>query len=150
MRRIADAKKWSAANKNRLEEIASHLGLINKLRNDILHYGVTIDLSAADAWLLSNKGFVHVPEKIRETSITPALLKDASTDLRKLFGLLITFTFYVLTPDHADGIQKQLESPLRLKSAWLYKSPPQAKRSDKSPKTRRKQPRQRPPSPEKP
>lgn len=151
IRRIADAKKWPAANKNRLEEIASHLGPINKLRNDILHYGVTIDLGAEDAWLLSNKGFVHIPEKIRETSITPALLKAASSDLGKLSGLIITLTFHVLTPDHADGIQKRLEdSPLRLKSAWLYKPPPQAEKSDKSRQTRRKQPRRRPPSPEKP
>jgi len=142
IKRIADAKNWPTANKERLREIIVHLGPINKLRNDILHYGVTLDLSTEDAWLLSNKDFVHIPEKIRGTSITPALLEDASSDLRKLFGLIMALTFHALTPDHANGIQRQLEdSPLRLKSAWLYKPPPQAEKSDKSRKTRQRQPR---------
>jgi hypothetical protein len=149
IKRIADAKNWPATSKQRLENITSHLGPINKLRNDILHYGVTPDLGAADAWLLSNKGFVHIPEKIRETSITPALLKAATSDLTKLFGLVIALTFYVLMPD--DELQKQLEdSPLKLKSAWLYKPPQQAKKSGKSQKTRRKQPRRHRASREKP
>lgn len=46
IKKIADAKKWKPAQKQRLEEITERLGPLNKLRNDILHHGVSIDLSA--------------------------------------------------------------------------------------------------------
>src|SRR5689334_14321562 len=39
IKRIADAKGWKTSQSDLLEEITSRLGPINKLRNDILHYG---------------------------------------------------------------------------------------------------------------
>jgi hypothetical protein len=142
IKRIAEATNWPTAKKERLEEITLRLGPINKLRNDILHYGVTLDMSAEDSWLLSNKDSVHIPEKIRETSITPALLEDACSDLKKILGLLMLLTIHDRMPNSAKSLEATFEAPpLRLKDAWLYKPPRPAVKSAKSQKIRQKRSR---------
>src|SRR5712692_9287026 len=37
--KVAEAQKWKASKKRELNVIFSHLGIINKIRNDILHFG---------------------------------------------------------------------------------------------------------------
>jgi len=152
IKRIADAKNWSAKKKDRLEEIINRLGPINRLRNDILHYGATIDLSAEDVWLLSNKRYVHIPQKIRESFITPALLNDATADLDKLFYLIVFLALSDRSPKSARSVREALE-PLRPQAqahAWLYKSPPPIKTAGTNQKIRQKRARQRPASRGKP
>jgi hypothetical protein len=146
IKRIADAKNWSAAKKKRLEEITNRLGPINRLRNDILHYGASINLSMEDAWLLSNKRYAHIPQKIRETLITPAILNDASSDLDKLFYLIIFLGLDDRGTKFSRSTKATLQKsfPAALGGAWLYKPPPPITREDKSQETRQKRPRQRP------
>jgi hypothetical protein len=149
IKRIADAKNWSARKKDQLEEITNRLGPINRLRNDILHYGATIDLSAEDVWLLSNKRYVHIPQKIRETWITPTLLDNATSDLNKLFYLIVLLALDVRgSVKAARSTRKALEplGPKALASAWLYKPPPPIMTADTIQKTRQKRPRRRPAS----
>ena len=152
IKRIADAKNWSKKKKDRLEEIIDRLGPINRLRNDVLHFGAKIDLSTEDAWLLSNKRYVHTPQKIRESFITPALLDAASSDLDKLFYLISFLAFDDRSPKRGRSIRKMLDTgPLvTLERAWLYKPPPPITTADTNPKPRRKQPHRRPASREKP
>lgn len=149
LRRIADAKKWNSPKKQALEEIIARLGPINKLRNDILHYGATMDLSAEHSWLISNRGFAHTPQKIREFLITPSLLDNVSSDLRKLFYLIIVLGLRELFGPKGGAWVKRRFAPF-LKPAWLYKPPPQAKTVGKNRKTHRKLPRRQPPSRGKP
>ena len=143
IKRIADAKNWPTDKKAKLEEIINHLGPINKLRNDILHYGTTIDLNAEDAWLLSNKAHVHIPEKIRETSITPALLGDVCSDLDKLWALIILLGVHDLDISISTMMKADEFFSDRIKRSWLYKPPQQAKKSDKSQQTPQKRARPR-------
>jgi hypothetical protein len=130
LKRIADAKGWDLNQKSRLEEITNRLGQINKLRNDILHYGVLFDPTAEDGWLMSNKDFAHIPKKIRETSITPQLLGDASADLTKIFVMVILLTFHDRWPEVGARLEKSADEVLA--NAWRYKPPPPAKTADKS------------------
>jgi hypothetical protein len=141
IKRIADAKNWSIARKEKLEKIASHLGPINKLRNDILHYGTTIDPTAEDSWLLTNKGYVHIPEKIREVSITPAMLDNASNDLSKLFYLIIFLGLDEMSPQLSSETEEKMADAVP--PTWLYKPPPQGAKADKSQKTPQKPSRPR-------
>jgi hypothetical protein len=140
LKRIADAKPWSTEQQSLLEEITNRLGQINKLRNDVLHYGVSFDPSTEDGWLMSNKDFAHIPKKVREMSITPQLLNDASADLTKLFVMVIILT----VRDRADEWQwaSGLEAPAQevLTRAWLYKPPPPITTADTSRKARQKPP----------
>jgi len=140
IKRISDAKNWEPRKKERLDEIVSRLGPINKLRNDILHYGASLDLNAEDSWLVTNKEHVHIAEKIRETSVTPKLLEDASADLRKIFFLIIALSFDDISAERAPSIETEFEE--FLKPAWRYKSPQPARKVGKSQQTRQKPPRQ--------
>ena len=119
MKRIADAKDWEPSQKEMLEEITNRLGPLNRLRNDILHFGTSIDFNAEDSWFWSNRDFVHIPEKIREFSITPAVLDDASSDLSKLFGLIILLSVTDLAGSERGASIRPLLDPL-LARAWLY------------------------------
>jgi hypothetical protein len=145
MKRIADAKKWKPDQKRRLEEITQRLGPLNKLRNDILHYGVTLDVGTPDSWLFSNRNFAHIPEKIREFSITPRLLTDASADLSKLFYLTVLLSLYDRpSPKFGRSIEKKLAE--HLDRAWRYKPPQPTARAGTNRRVRQKGPRQRPAS----
>jgi hypothetical protein len=148
IKRVADAKNWSATQQAQLKEITDRLGPINKLRNDILHHGVSPDLSAPDSWLFSNREFAHIPEKIREFAITPALLNGASADLSKLFHLSMLLGLYATDQKLGQSTERQLDRFLR--PAWQYKPPQPAKTAGRSPKAHPKRPRQRRASPLKP
>jgi len=65
--RIAEAKRWSEKKKANWQRLFTQLGLINKLRNDILHYGVSM---FGSYWVVTNKRVVHHPDRIREIHIT--------------------------------------------------------------------------------
>jgi hypothetical protein len=69
IRRTAEAKNWTKDKREKLEEITNRLGPINRLRNDLLHYGVDLDMKNDDSWTFTNAQFVHVPERIRTETI---------------------------------------------------------------------------------
>src|ERR1700675_4670161 len=54
--RIAEAEQWPENKKSQWQVIFTHLGLINKLRNDILHYGGSM---FGDVWVVSNLAVAH-------------------------------------------------------------------------------------------
>jgi hypothetical protein len=129
LKRIADATEWTENQRTRLEEITNRLGQINRLRNDVLHFGVSFD-PTADGWLMSNKDFAHIPEKIRELSITPQLLRDASADLTKILVLVILLTLHDRWPESGAKLEQAADGVLG--TAWRYKSPQPIKTADKS------------------
>ena len=82
MNRIADAKRWPKRRRDEFSYLSQQLGIINKLRNDILHYGAETDY--AGRWLVSNEKFIHTPERLRETYIDERELANATSDLKKI------------------------------------------------------------------
>jgi len=131
--RIADAQKWEKRRKDELRYVFSQLGMINKLRNNILHYGATMERHE-DVWVVSNKTFVHIPEKIQEIRITPTLLNNATADLVKIESHLIVMTW----GDEMSEIPRAAFAEI-LKTAWLYKPPPrdQPSRKTRTPRQKR-------------
>ena len=60
--RVLDARR-RPATKMELKRHFDHFGLITKIRNDILHYGV--EFETTEILLISNDRDAHIPEKLR-------------------------------------------------------------------------------------
>ena len=87
IRRIAEAEKWDENKWRDWKRLLDQLGSINRLRNDLLHYGAAI---AGDVWVVSNERVAHTAEKIREIRITSKTLNAATADLGAI-NLLLTY-----------------------------------------------------------
>jgi hypothetical protein len=141
--RIADTQSWNAEKRAELEDMFWHLGEINKLRNDILHYGAAMDGSE---WItVTNKAFAHVPNKVRTLRISSTTLKEATLDLVKIQTHLVALAWGHRMPLTARASMSDI-----LTSAWRYKSPQQAGDPRKSQKTPQARKRPRRPSRGKP
>jgi hypothetical protein len=70
--RLADAENWSEARKASFKKFSDQLGLINKLRNDILHNGS--NWTSSQTWTVTNRHSAHVPSRIRSYPVTSGLL----------------------------------------------------------------------------
>lgn len=79
VRRIADAEAWPTSKTTEVEYVFAHLSAITKLRNDILHYGATMETPTS--WKVTNRAFVHIPEKVQESKISAEILNSAAKDL---------------------------------------------------------------------
>jgi hypothetical protein len=119
--RIAAAEEWNTYRREELQYVFTQLGLINKLRNNILHYGA--EQEGPDAWVVTNKQFVHVPENVSRTIISPTTLEHARHDLDKVETHL---TYLLLATSHIPGPDRdQIESVLQ--RPWRYKPPQQVR-----------------------
>ena len=58
--RIADAQKWRKPQREKLTYVFQHLGQLNKLRNDILHYGASPTDRTFTTWKVTNRLFAHL------------------------------------------------------------------------------------------
>jgi hypothetical protein len=135
--RIAEAQRWRKSKRDKLQYIFTQLGIINKLRNDILHYGA--QLHARDTWVVSNRLFAHIPKRVRQLTVSPSILDDASFDLRKIESHLIVMAWHKVMPPGARAAFRPA-----LKAAWRYKQPQPsrpARKSRKIPQGRRPRPR---------
>jgi hypothetical protein len=132
--RIADAENWSQKKRDNWQAITTRLGILRTLRNDILHYGAEWQIEGD--WIVTNRGFVHKPEKIVNTPISVQILSDATADLEKLSLHIFHFIFADEgTPLGMATIRAAIEQP------WRYTppspAPPPNKSSNKSSKSRR-------------
>jgi len=126
--RIAAAQNWPQPRADLALYAFAQLVPINKLRNNILHYGA--QLVGPDSWRISNENFVHVPKNISSSVISPASLKQAQADLDEIDLILIDLLLMGRPGDYRAGARP----------TWQYKQPPQADRRqqnrDKPPKQR--------------
>lgn len=113
--RIGEAENWSAERKEAWKSISDHLGILRTLRNDILHYGA--HWQPDGTWIVTNKPYVHIPQKVTQTPVTIDALKDATADLNKLSLHLFNFLFGDEMP--VNGL---LHLSSELHRAWRYKS----------------------------
>jgi hypothetical protein len=133
--RIADAKGWTKKRRQRFKDFSDQLGLINKLRNDILHNGA--NWTGQQTWTVTNKLIAHTPSRIRTFPITVQLLKDAVSDLEKIENDLILFAWgHAMTKS-----TRRIFEEIRRKT-WHYTPPPGFERPQKRRKTPRKKPTQ--------
>jgi hypothetical protein len=113
IKRIADAQGWSEQRQADWKEIADHLGILRELRNDLLHYGAR--WISPNIWLVSNQMFAHIPSKITDTIVTPAILTDATADVEKIGAHLFKSMF-----DHEMTEIAKTSLAGALSSAWRY------------------------------
>jgi hypothetical protein len=138
--RIADAQKWRKSKKQEFQYVFTQLGHINKLRNNILHYGATLDVPGQ--WIVSNALFAHIPEKMHTVAISRTVLEDASEDLLKILAHLLVLSYGKWMP----RASLRLASRVR-KTAWRCKLPLPDHPVQKTRSTPRKRQRQQHASP---
>jgi hypothetical protein len=114
--RVADAKHWRKSRRASFKEFSDQFGLINKLRNDILHNGS--NWTASQTWTVTNRFFAHAPSKIRTYPVSADLLKRAKSDLELIETKLILFTWgYAMKPKTKRDFKESALHP------WQYKPP---------------------------
>lgn len=124
--RIAESKKWKKSKRDKLTYVFNQLGQINKLRNDILHYGAT---PYGKKWKVTNQRVAHIPKRVRERIITPKILGFATHDLYVIEQHLVFMAYGHFMQGWALTSWRRA-----LKVAWLYKPPtprPQKKKSQR-------------------
>jgi len=134
--RIADAANWPTEIRNELKYIFDQMSLINKFRNDILHYGA---YKLGDDYIISNRPTARIPEKIRELRISDQTLDAVNEDIVQIIHRLQLIYF---------DLPEETETAMRtaLKPSWRYKEPPPAWGNNKTPGTPPKQRRRQKPS----
>jgi hypothetical protein len=139
--RIADAQQWEAPRKKTLQYLFSQLGKINRLRNDLLHYGSTNEIPDNLHWIITNKEFAHVPDRVFKIRITQEIIDNATYDLSKITLHLILFTWHGDDKPDAETVLAPI-----LQASWRYKPPSRDRALRKSRSRPRTPPREPPPS----
>jgi hypothetical protein len=139
IKRLAAAENWPAKRLAPFTELFDHLGPINSLRNDIVHFGA---LPSATAYLIVTNSFMAItPERVQTIHVNGALLDDMTHDLRKINAHLIMLMYSGEMQDNARQTYQRL-----LNAAWRYKPAPQSGSRQKPQAQPRKQSRPRQPS----
>jgi hypothetical protein len=124
IRRIAEAEKWNERRKGEIESVFGQLRLINEVRNDLLHYGTRFE--GAGRFSVSTATVAHTKNRVRKTTVSPAILEEMAGDLEK-----IEIHMLVLSRRRGERVHPTLQTILR--ASWQYKPPPARQpRSDES------------------
>ena len=109
-----------------LESILAQLLVINRVRNDMLHYGAhSVEEGLG---VISNAPLAYVESAIREHPISPTILEAMFADLRKI--LLRLLSRHMVQPMiDATGLEPIFDAP------WLYTPPPQGSSRPRAGKT---------------
>lgn len=129
--RVLDAKKWSEQRKARFKYLFDQIQAINKLRNDIVHRGAS--LQADGSWLSTNKTIAHIPERITNTVVSPDILDFARSDL---FNIRIGLVFLKLGRRAPPPLNRMADEAL--KDAWRYIPAPQGRKASTNRQTPQK------------
>lgn len=139
--KVAEAEKWDAEKKTELSRLFTQLGHINKIRNDLLHFGASPD-STSDEWTVSNKTFATADDQVRITKITVQTLSDLSSDVANINSNLVLLAWGdQMKPATRELFENTKHFP------WRYTPPPQAAHGRKNRNNSPKQKRQPKPSP---
>src|SRR5258708_38984581 len=86
MSKISVAQKWKAERKRELQAICTQLGIINKVRNDILHYVARLTKGEC---VVSNRALAATQKRTRITRFTVRALRDMPGDLMAINSRLV-------------------------------------------------------------
>jgi hypothetical protein len=113
--KIAATQKWKKSKRAELNAIFSQLGHINKLRNDLLHYGAT-SAKNKDEWIISNRAVEDTKKRIRTTKITTEALSRLSRDVLNIQLRLSLLTWgHLMQPKTRQIFGRVRQEP------WQYK-----------------------------
>jgi hypothetical protein len=133
--RVAEVRKWPQAKREELKYVFDQLSIINKLRNDVLHFGA---YRLGSDYIVSNRPVAHMPDRIREFRVSHETLQAAGADLAAIGQRLL----FLVEEGHQPQIIEYLKkSSGARRPSWQYKSPPPAWPKSKSRNTRPKRPR---------
>jgi hypothetical protein len=113
LNKLRNAKMIEDGDWIELKQIKGQIGEITKLRNDIVHLGVSYTVPAG--YVISNEIWSYVDSKTRLTLVNNKILDDATIDLFKIFNRLVI----LLRPGEREFREK--ESGDLLREAWRYK-----------------------------
>ena len=137
--RILDATEVTGAEREVLSASLRQLAAINRMRNDILHYGTHDD---GDEYVIDKFVTIHVAERASEIRISLDTLGRMTTDLLVIIGVLLKWW---MATGHPSG--RATHPALALDDVphtWLYTPPQPTSPPDKSQRSPAR--RQRPPS----
>jgi hypothetical protein len=120
-----------------LEAALLQLNVLNKLRNEVAHYGARWNPDGSA--FVTNESRVHILEAVSTRPVSEVILKEATIDIGHI-GMILAY--YELNGEPPNLWKDERE--IARKRAWLYKSPPPPPPRHKNPKTRAK--RQPPPA----
>jgi hypothetical protein len=86
LKRISEAMEWETTErgfvrKALLDQVKKDLGEINRLRNDLLHYGISGPVDMPGTAVITNEKYAHVKSRIRKTEVSAAMLDSLGTQL---------------------------------------------------------------------
>lgn len=116
LNRVLDVRNMGPV-KGMLKRHFDHLGLITKVRNDILHYGA--EFETPEVLIVSNERDAHVPSRLREIRITPSSLRQMNLDLGTIRCGLLAAVEEIIPSDRDYKWREHAREP------WRYKPPPQ-------------------------
>jgi hypothetical protein len=129
--RVMDAREISGPDREALEEALRQVSLINKVRNEILHFGAKAQQDGR--LVISNQRTAHINSRLREVTISPETLADMTYDLDAIWVRLHVYGWR-LRSDHFDFSQSAGHAE-RLERPWRYRPPQQAASTRKTQKT---------------
>jgi hypothetical protein len=136
--RLAETNRLPAALKRELADASAQLGLITRIRNDILH--AENDLMENGDLRLTNERAAHTSENLRIQCISAATLDDMTADLSKASAHIGLVAWW--QNEHIELMRERDAAVLA--RAWRYKPPPQDRSPRKPPNKRSaRQPRPR-------
>jgi len=130
MSKVSVAQKWKSVRKKELQAVCTQLGIINKVRNDILHYGANF---SKGAWVVSNRSLVATQKRARITKFTVPALKNMTKDLMAINLRIV----YLAWGSFMNAKTKRSFTQAR-RDPWRYKPPSKPVRGRKSHRTPQK------------
>jgi hypothetical protein len=126
IRRIAEAKNWSEDRKKEIDYIFRQTAEITRVRNDILHYGVS--RSTDEGYTTSTELVAHMQDRIRKTSVSAEQLDAMSDDCLKIVVHLVVN--FILDEATQKTVHDLGAASAVLGRAWRYKPAPQPGRRE--------------------
>jgi hypothetical protein len=115
LNRLIDTGEIGEPAKSDLKALFAQLLIINRIRNDVIHYGANFDNDPIA--IVSNSVFAHTADRIRQTPISPEILEDLICDLGKIHA---HFVANHVGLQESDEIRHP-EQEILLKASWRYK-----------------------------
>ncbi|MFC3071046.1 hypothetical protein [Phenylobacterium soli] len=135
--RICDATGQDEL-KARLKPALDQLGVINNVRNNILHWGASRDSNSGE-FIVSNAYWAASADRLREYRVTPIDLQAMIVDLHRI-GLLLAREEFTEEELLKSRIAQRVFAEVQA-GAWHYKSPqqqpPKTARQPQAPKRQR-------------
>lgn len=128
IRRISKVEKWEKSKKDTVEELFAHLGAINSIRNDLIHFGV--QPGGDGSWHITNAFLALTDDHMKKHPVSDKILDQMTHDLRKIIYSLFLLAVNVSgAKGLLDVFRKQADAP------WQYKPAPQSNNPGKSRKS---------------